>query len=96
VQLFGSLGQLTAAGRRNSSVKNPAVNSSSSWHSWLPVIQLLLLAATLLLNSLNALHSRSVALKSSGQEKKKFYEINRDFPSFGIFNRDSPECDDLF
>jgi hypothetical protein len=53
VKLFGSLGQLTTAGQ--SSRKTDASNSLTRW---LPVIQLLLLSATLLINAVTSLQTR--------------------------------------
>lgn len=54
VKLFGSLGQL-AAGPGSSSRK---ASSQDSWIRWLPVIQLLLLTATLLVNTVTSLQTR--------------------------------------
>jgi hypothetical protein len=66
VKLFGSLGQLTTAGQ--SSRKTDATNSLTRW---LPVIQLLLLSATLLVNAVTSLQTR---LEAATIEVERSYE----------------------
>jgi hypothetical protein len=65
VKLFGSLGQLTTAGQ--SSRKTDATNSLTRW---LPVIQLLLLSATLLINAVTSLQTRLEAATIEVEKKK--------------------------
>jgi len=54
VKLFGSLGQLTTAGQSS----RKTADATNSLTRWLPVIQLLLLSATLLVNAVTSLQTR--------------------------------------